>query len=230
MLPVVTLEDAGRLLGCIILTRRMVVLIMAELYDPCGFWEPWKLQLKLMSQLLAGMDWDDNIRQEDQEMWKFQLSRLVDFPTLSVPRICIPADKDSTSGIRLICVTDAAINAGGAAVYAGRRLTNSTWSCALVASKSKLIKATVPRNDISAIMLGTELVYLVAKSIGPKVEDIIFATDSTIALSWCCNPTKRLRLFVFSRVETIRRMIEWTKCSEFLPIYHVDGELNPADF
>ena len=46
----------------------MVVSTRAELYDPCGFWEPWKLQLKLMSQSLAGMDWDDNIRQEDQEM------------------------------------------------------------------------------------------------------------------------------------------------------------------
>ena len=78
-------------------------------------------------------------------------------------------------------------------------------------------------------MLGTELVYLVAKSIGPKVEDIIFATDSTIALSWCCNPTKKLRLFVFSRVETIRRMIEWTTGHDYLPIYHVDGELNPSD-
>ena len=111
-----TLEDAGRLLGSIILTRRMIVSIMAELYDPCGFWKPWKIQLKLMSQSLAGMDWDDNICQEDQEMWKAQLLRLVDFPTLSVPRICIPADKDSISGIRLICVTDAALNAGVAAV------------------------------------------------------------------------------------------------------------------
>ena len=61
-------------------------------------------------------------------------------------------------------------------MYAGRKLNNSTWSCTLLASKFKLMKATVPRNE-SAIMLGTELVYLVAKSIGPKVEDIIFAND-----------------------------------------------------
>ena len=47
------------------------------------------------------------------------------------------------------------------------------------------------RNALSVIMLGTELVYLVAKSIGPKVEDLIFATNSTITLSWCCNPTKK---------------------------------------
>ena len=131
-----------------------------------------------------------------------------------------------SSGIRLICVTDAAINAGGAAIYAGRKLKDATWSCALLASKSKLMKATVPRNELSAIMLGTELVYLEGKSISPKVEDVIFATDSTIALSWCCNPTEKLRLLVFSRVETIHRMIEWTTGREYLPLYHVDGELN----
>ena len=98
-----------------------------------------------------------------------------------------------------------------------------------MASKSKLMKATVPRNELSATMLGTELVNLVAKSIGSRVEDVIFATDSTIALSWCCNPTKKLRLFVFSRVETIHRMIEWTTGRDYLQLYHVDGELNLSD-
>ena len=98
-----------------------------------------------MSQSLAGMDWDEYIQAEDQDSWKQHLSWLVDFPKLSIPRICIPADKDSVSGIRLICLTDVAITAGGAAVYAGRKLKDSTWSCALVASKSKLIKAIVPK-------------------------------------------------------------------------------------
>ena len=118
-------------MNSITLTQRMVVSILAELYNPCGFWEPWKLQLKLMSQSLAGMDWDEDIWAEDHESWKQQLSQLVDFPKLSIPRICIPADKDSVSGIRLICLTDAAITAGGAAVYAGRKLKDSTWSCAV---------------------------------------------------------------------------------------------------
>ena len=40
---------------------------------------------------------------------------------------------------------------------------------------------------------------------------------------------KKLRLFVFSRVETIRRMIEWTTGRDYLPIYHVDGTMNLAD-
>ena len=58
---------------------------------------------------------------------------------------------------------------------------------------------------------------------------MICATDSTIALSWCCNPTKKPRLFVFSRVETFQRMIEWTTDRDYLPLYHVDGELNSSD-
>ena len=153
----------------------------------------------------------------------------MDFQKLSFPRICILADKDSVSRIRLICVTDAAITAGGAAVYAGRKLKDSTWNCSLVASKSKLMKAIVPQNELFECMLGTELINLVAKSMGSKVESEIFATDSTIALSWCCNPMKKLRLFVFSRVETIRRMIEWTTGRDYLPLYHVDGELNLSD-
>ena len=99
-------------MNSVTLTQRMVVSILAELYDPCGFWEPWKLQLKLMSQSLTGMCQDEYIPAEDQVLWKQQLSRLVNFPKLSVPRICIPADKDSVSGIRLICLTDAATTAG----------------------------------------------------------------------------------------------------------------------
>ena len=38
VLPVVLLEDAAKLLSSLTLTRRMVVSILAELYDPCGFW------------------------------------------------------------------------------------------------------------------------------------------------------------------------------------------------
>ena len=52
-------------MNSVTLTWRMVVSILAELYNPCGFWEPWKLQLKLMSQTLAGMEWDEYIRAEE---------------------------------------------------------------------------------------------------------------------------------------------------------------------
>ena len=72
--------------------------------------------MKLLSQALAGRDWDEYVPVENQDLWKQLLSKLVDFPKLYIPRICIPADKDSLSGIRLIYLTVAATTAGGAAV------------------------------------------------------------------------------------------------------------------
>ena len=35
----------------------------------------------------------------------------------------------------LICLTDTAINTGGAADYIGKKLTDSTWSCAKLITK-----------------------------------------------------------------------------------------------
>ena len=76
--PVITLDDAGCHMNSVILTLRMV-----ELYDPSRFWEPWKLQLKLLSQSLAGMDWNEYIPAENQDLWKLQFSKFVDFLKLS---------------------------------------------------------------------------------------------------------------------------------------------------
>ena len=93
---------------------------------PHGVWEPCKLQLNFILQMLAELEWNEHIRPEDQDLWKYQLHRLVDFPKRSASRICIPADKDSFSGIKLVCVADFAINAGGTAVYASGKLEDYT--------------------------------------------------------------------------------------------------------
>ena len=67
---------------------------------------------------------------------------------LTAPRCIIPAYKIYVFKIRLICICDAAEHAGGAAVYAGRKLLYGTWSWAMVLAKSKLKKGTIPRNKL----------------------------------------------------------------------------------
>ena len=85
--------------------------------------------------------------------------------------------------MRLICLADTAEFAGGALVYAGRKLKSGNWSCSILESKSKLMDATIPRNELSAILLCTELAFLVKRALGDLVDQIIYCTDSTIALS-----------------------------------------------
>ena len=227
--PVITREDATKLLASIKITKRIVVSKVSELYDPIGLFEPIKLQLKLEMTKLSGLLWDDVVPDQDQDKWKGLLSSFVDLSKISVNRCTVPTDEESNSGIRLICLADAAEHAGGTAVYAGRRLKDGSWSCTLMSAKSKLMKGTIPRNELSAIMLMTEVAFIVKKALGDRVEDVIYITDSTIALCWVHNIHKRLRIFVLNRVETIRRMIEWTTEDQDIPLFHIDGTQNLAD-
>ena len=151
---------------------------MAELYDPCGFWEPIKLQMKLAMLPLKGPDWDEEIPSTEQEKWTEIIAMFVDLNGIQMPRCCIPSDEESESKIRLICLADAAEFAGGAVVYAGRKLKSGNWSCSILASKSKLMDATIPRNELSAILLCTELAFLVKRALGDLVGQIIYRTDS----------------------------------------------------
>ena len=47
LIPVCSKEDAINLLKPLFLTRRTILARVAEFYDPCGFWEPIKLLMKL---------------------------------------------------------------------------------------------------------------------------------------------------------------------------------------
>ena len=55
--PVITKEDADKLLSQVSLTRRMII-SKIEIFDPLGLWEPIKLQLKLSSSELNSIPWD----------------------------------------------------------------------------------------------------------------------------------------------------------------------------
>jgi hypothetical protein len=226
--PVTTTEEAAVLLQPLIITRRKAMSKLAEFYDPIGVFEPLKLQYKLSLSQLNEFEWDQPLPTHLQEEWKASLAKLMELNELQVPRCVLPINEDNKP-IRLICLSDAGASAGGAVVYAGVELPDGSFSCGMVASKSKLMDATIPRNELSAIMLMTELAFIVKRAIGDRVTEIIYATDSAIALAWCHNLTIQLRLFVHNRVETIRRMIQWTLDCKEIPLYHIEGTQNIAD-
>ena len=71
--------------------------------------------------------------------------------------------------------------------------------------------------------------HLVKRALGDLVDQIIYCTDFTFALSWCRNPKIKLRLFVYNRVMTILRMCEWTTGKAEVPLFHFDGKLHLSD-
>ena len=162
-------------------------------------------------------------------MWKEILKGYVNLPDIKIPRFCLPSSKVSKSKIRLICLADAAKCVGGAAIYAGKEVSKGNWSCTLLAAKSKMMHETIPRNELSAILLCAELAFMVKIALGDQIGEVIFVTHSTIAMSWCSNSTIQLRLFVYNRVTTILRLFEWTSGVKNNQLFHIDKELNLAD-
>ena len=228
--PVLSKDQAEELMKNEIITRKVVVAKVGELFDPVGFWEPYKLQLKLDVSLLNGLDWKTPLTSELQEHWKKRFLEFTDIPSMEISRCVLPPGTPPHTKVRLLCVSDAAVHAGGAAVYVGARMSDGNYSCTLLAAKSRILDGTVPRNELSAIMLMTELAYTVKKALGDLVEDIMYVTDSTIAMCWIFNENKKLRHYVLNRVTLIRQMIEWTSGhTDKIPLYHIEGELNIAD-
>ena len=84
--------------------------------------------------------------------------KLVELPKVFIDRAVIPDHGvvDPTKA-RLLVLVDAAAHAGGAAVYIGYKLQDGSFSCKLLTSKSRIYHGTIPRNELSALLLGTEL-------------------------------------------------------------------------
>ena len=227
--PINNPEDVAKLVSNTDITRRVVISKIAELWEPIGLWEPYKLQLKLASQVLNGCEWDNPLPKDVQQYWGERFQEFLQVPNMQVSRYVFPIQPSQTDHIRLICISDAAANAGGAAIYAGRKLQGNQYSCQLLTSKSKLMTHTIPRNELEAIRIGANLANDVKNALGDAVAEILFFTDSSIAMSWCHNTNKKLRLFVLNRVSEIRRVIVNLTGKTDIPLYHIDGKLNIAD-
>ena len=229
--PVTTAEDVTKLMSSLDVTRRIVISKIAELWEPIGIWEPLKVQLKLSAQALNGLNWDIPLLPEIQEYWHGKFKEFIDIPKLEVDRYALSwASPMPDSKIRLLCLSDAAACMGGAAIYAGQKLLDGSYSCYLLTSRSKMMSNTIPRNELESIRIGANLALEVKDALGDKVSDILFFTDSQIALSWCHNKDKKLRLFVLNRVSEIRRLLfSFSDLSSELPLYHIDGKINMAD-
>ena len=119
----------------------------------------------------------------------------MEFHQIRVPHCVVPPDCGDRD-IRLVCFADAASEACGVAVYSGVEVSPGVYTSSLIADRSKLTKATIPRKELTAIMLMTEIAFIVKRALGSRVKEVIYISDSMIALSWCSSLEKKLRLFV----------------------------------
>lgn len=209
-------------------SRRNLLSQLAAVYDPLGWIGPFVLPMKLLFQDLvkSGIGWDEPLDPPAQARWQRCHEVLKSLAEVSLPRwyFTEPPGPKTETELHLFC--DASEKGYGAVAYLRTDDGQGHIHCALVMAKSRVapIKAiTVPRLELAAAVLATELAKGIKAEIQLPLKDTIYWSDSAVALYYIRNEKSRFATFVANRVSKIR---DSSSPSQW---HHVAGKHNPAD-
>lgn len=207
-------------------SKREVLKAMMSIFDPLGIVQPVTIRLKIIFQDLwrRKVNWDDKIPEDLHKKWIIWLQDTTKMNAVTIPRYYFPQiEAFSVAELHTFC--DASDKGYAAVVYL-RVVVGCKAHTSFVSAKSKvapLKHLTVPRLELQACVMGSELAKTIEREIALPITRRYFWTDSKITLSWF-RSKERLNAFVGSRVTKIfsdtDRVDEW---------HWIPSELNSAD-
>ncbi|GBL82587.1 hypothetical protein AVEN_263675-1 [Araneus ventricosus] len=206
-------------------TKRDVLSVIARLYDTLGFIGPVITKAKMFLQKLwqLKLNWDGEFPEPLAKQWTHFVGSLKFNEELHIDRYLLA---DAIKKTILVGFADASQAAYGAVVYMKSLSETNSVVMKLIASKSRIapIKTiSIPRLELSACLLLSQLVEKIIDALKMKIDDVILHTDSTIALAWINTPPNQLKTFIGNRVSKIQDLTESCKWR------HISSHLNPAD-
>ncbi len=203
-------------------SRRTILTHEAKLYDPHGLISPHIAKARMILQLTwrEKLGWDDPLPTEILQMWTDWLAACSSLPLLRFPRCLRPATAPEHQ-LRVHIFCDASSEAYAAAAYG---VTDT--SSRLILSKVKMapLKLTsIPRLELMAAVLGTEIAEALHAALAIPVSQIQFWTDSMNVICWLAADSRSLHTFVGTRIAHIQ------EASDVRNWRWVDTKNNPAD-
>jgi hypothetical protein len=210
-------------------TKRTVLKVTAQVYDPLGWISPIIVDMKVLFQKICEMkgDWDDELTPELKESYERWLKELSNAGTVKLSRCYFNGNDLETASIELHGFSDASSYAYAAAVYI-RIVYPSDIRVVLVAAKTRvapLSGCTIPRLELLAAVILARLVRNVQRALSQilNIDNIRCWIDSMVVLYWIVQTDKTWKQFVQNRVLEIRNNVDpnqWSYCNT---------AVNPAD-
>ena len=210
-------------------SKRILLSIIARLFDPLGLLTPFSITLKVLFQETwrRGFDWDDVLPNEFQVQMKAWIEGLDYVRDWKILRCISPVAWDGGSQKELIVFADASEKAYGCCVYL-KTTVNGQMFVNLVTSKTRvapLKKTTLPRLELLAALLAARLLKFVTSALQLETTGNSYTcwSDSPVALSWIKSNAAKWKQFVQNRVLEIQELTSperWHFCP---------GKENPAD-
>ena len=210
------------------ITRRGILSVVSQLYDPIGFIAPFILIGKNILQRVneAGLDWDEPVPEDINKDWQNWVSQLNSLQEVEIQRCYKPKYFGVVTRAELHHFCDASTQGVGACSYLRQTDDRGNVCCNLIIAKSKVAPmkpTTIPRLELQAAVLASRLSSVIRRELQQKIDQEFFWSDSKVALGYIQNSSKRFHIYVANRVQEIR---EATQPEQWR---HIDSEHNPAD-
>ncbi|VEN50686.1 unnamed protein product [Callosobruchus maculatus] len=206
------------------ITKRYILSIIAQIYDPLGLLSPAIILIKILIQELWSLHipWDSSIPADLKGRWIQFQHELLTLNSLNIPRNVIP--KNFTI-VDVHCFCDASNKAYASCVYVRSVDSDGNYQVHLLCSKTKVAPLkllTIPKLELSACLLGAQLMQSVSQALQLQVP-VIFWSDSQVALWWIQTEPSLLQVFVGNRVAKIQSLTSRESWK------YVNTKNNPAD-
>ncbi|GFV69646.1 DUF1758 domain-containing protein [Trichonephila clavipes] len=157
----------------IVKTKRQLLSVIAQIFDPLGLFSPSVITLKIMLQELwkSKAFWDDPIPSSILENWNKFTKESKYLNSISIPRFMgIDQNSDILHGF-----CDASTKAYAAVVY-----LKSKQEIHLVSAKTRVApikQLTIPRLELCGALLLAELISVIQKALRTKPAECVFFMD-----------------------------------------------------
>eukprot|EP00794_Sanderia_malayensis_P004234 gene4233-biopygen3409 len=174
-----------------VVTKRTLLSSLAAIYDPLGVSGPIILKARVLFQKLCakGLDWDEELTNEDQRTFEMWMADLKEMKQLSFPRFIGPRAGEEKCSIHVFC--DASSMGYCAAVYLVVQQGEEDCRANLLTAKCRLAplkKQSIPRLELLSARAGAKLANTVLKDLEKwRISNVYFWLDSMTALYWIAN-------------------------------------------
>ena len=211
-----------------VITKRLILSMLAKLFDPLGLVSPITVSARVLFQELCTgkLGWDEEIPLQQGEKWTKLVSDLNSVGEITLPRCLYKVNSSRVKHCLLHGFADASKKAYCAVVYLVYETEEGIFS-SLVCAKTRvapLKELTIPRLELMSARILASLMDTVYKALQPqvKIDSCRYWLDSKTALYWI-NNAGLWRQFVQHRVNeilTLSSKENWGHCA---------GVCNPAD-
>lgn len=208
-------------------TKRQLVSIVAQIYDPMGWFTPTIIIPKTLAQRAwkDKLSWDEPLPNKILLTWQGWLEEL---PNVTKQPVHRPYGLPGEAVVRreLHGFSDASETGYGGVVYLRTLYQSGPIAVDLVRSKGRVApikELSIPRLELKGAYILIHLLQVVLQDLSIDPGHVFAWSDSTIVLAWLRLDPSRLVLYVANRVRVIQSLLPATKWK------HVPGKLNPAD-